>query len=76
MSYPVRSENDLMSKLLSHLPWLVAGAALYHISRSILQQREERTHALLARQKAQREAQTRRLYLLTTACQRGTISLN
>lgn len=65
-----------MSKLVNTLPWLVAGAALYHLGRLLLNQRDERLLALWTRKKAEMEARARRLYLLTAACQRGMLNNN
>jgi hypothetical protein len=63
-----------MSNFLKTLPWLVAGAALYHFSWTMLEQRGARVDALLARQKAEQFAANQRLYRLATACQRGMLN--
>jgi hypothetical protein len=63
-----------MQKLVRNLPWLVAGAALYHFGRVLLTQREANLLLLAARRKAEAQAKNRRLYLLATTCQRGTLN--
>lgn len=65
-----------MSKLVNHLPWLMAGAALYHLGQLLRNQRQERLLALVTRHKAATQARARRLYVLATACQRGTLGHN
>jgi hypothetical protein len=65
-----------MSNLIKNLPWLVAGAALYHLGWAVLEQREARTQALTARKHAAVVAKRRRLYRLAVACQRGMLNSN
>ena len=72
----MQPEHNPMSQIFKNLPWLVAGAALYHLSCTYLEQREEREQALVARKKAEMEARARRLYRLATACQRGMLNRN
>jgi hypothetical protein len=64
-----------MFHLVKTLPWLVAGAALYHIGCTFLEERGKRRHALLARN-AEREARRRLFFQLTGACQRGMLNAN
>jgi hypothetical protein len=71
---PVRSERNLMSNLIKTLPWLVAGAALYHLGLTMLEQRDARTQALAAKKNAEVTAKKRRLYRLAVACQRGMLN--
>jgi hypothetical protein len=63
-----------MQKLVRNLPWLVAGAALYHLGRVLLTQHEANLLLLAARRKAEAQAKNRRLYLLATTCRRGTLN--
>ena len=65
-----------MQKLVRNLPWLVAGAALYHLGRTLLSQQEARALLLAARHRAEKQAKNRRLYLLATACGRGMLNTN
>ncbi len=63
-----------MSKLVDNLSWLVAGVALYHLGRMLLNQRDERLLAKCGRLYAERQAKTRRLYRLATNCQLGFLN--
>ncbi len=65
-----------MQKLVRTLPWLVAGAALYHVGRALRNQREASMLILAAQRQAEYQAKNRRLYLLATACQRGLANNN
>lgn len=65
-----------MHKLVRNLPWLVAGAALYHIGRCLLTQHEAHLMIEAARRKSEMQAKSRRLYLLATACDRGIFQNN
>jgi len=54
-----------MSYLFKGLPWLVVGAALYHLTRTFLDTKEQH---LLARQQTERKiAHQQRLYRLAVA---------
>jgi hypothetical protein len=65
-----------MSLLFKSLPWVVAGAALYHIGWSILEQREERLLSLRVKKRAEVEARRRLFHQLARACQRGMLNNN
>jgi len=65
-----------MSNLMKSLPWLVAGAALYHLGRTMLGQRQARAQVLTARKNAAVAAKRQRLYRLAVACQRGMLNSN
>ncbi|HZU38184.1 MAG TPA: hypothetical protein VFA18_19835 [Gemmataceae bacterium] len=54
-----------MAYLFKGIPWLVAGAALYHLGRTLLEQKEQVVQVTVARRHAQDPtARHRRLYRL------------
>jgi hypothetical protein len=63
-----------MFNLFKTLPWLLTGAALYHLGCALLNQRQAQVQALLTRQKEAAAARHRRLYRLAVACQRGALN--
>lgn len=65
-----------MQKLVRNLPWLVAGAALYHLGRILLTQHEAHLLIRAARRKAETQAKNRRLYRLAMAGQGGLVNVN
>lgn len=61
-----------MSKLVRQLPWLMAGAALYHLGLMLKEQRELRLTALLRQRET--ESRRRRFFQRVTACDRGQLN--
>jgi hypothetical protein len=64
----------MMFNLFKTIPLLLTGAALYHLSCTLLNQRHAQVQAVLSRQKEVAAARQRRLYRLAVACQRGGLN--